>query len=80
MENNEIMVADEVLEGVDMIDTQSSGTGWKIAAGVGVAALVGGLIYKFVAKPIIAKVKAKKEQGKIIDIPAEDGYDVEDVD
>ena len=62
MENEEIMLAEEIEE----VATLNSGRGWKIAAGVGAAALVGGLIYKFVAKPVIAKIKARKNQDEIV--------------
>jgi hypothetical protein len=66
MEANEIM-QDEVIEMTEEIATAGSGKGWKIAAGVGLTALVGGLLYKFVAKPIVAKIKAKKEKQMVID-------------
>lgn len=42
-------------------ESEGSGTGLKIAAGIGIAALVAGLGYKFIVKPVKAKIKAKKE-------------------
>lgn len=67
MENKEIMANEEVMEVMtEEIATVDSGK--NIAAVIGVAALVGGAIalgYKFVVKPIIAKVKAKKEQQEL---------------
>lgn len=59
---NEIMVNEEVLEATQELATTSVPKGLKIAAGVGLAAIVGGLAYKFIAKPIIEKIKAKKAQ------------------
>lgn len=49
----------------------SSGKGFKVAAGVGLAVLAGVVIYKYVGKPMIAKIKAQKEQ-QIIDAEWED--------
>lgn len=60
MENNEIMY--EEYEVTEEETTTGSGKGLKIAAGVGIATIVGALAYKFIAKPVIAKIKAKKEQ------------------
>ena len=61
MENNEIM-STEVMEVTEEIATTGPSKGVKIAAGIGLAAVISGLAYKFVVKPIVAKVKAKKEQ------------------
>lgn len=65
MEENEIM-QEEVFE-EEETTTAKSGNGWKVAAGIGLTALVGGLLYKFVGKPIVAKIKAKKEKQMAID-------------
>lgn len=61
MEANEIMLNDEVMEVTEDIVKTGSGKGFKVAAGVGAIVLVGGLAYKYVIKPTIAKIKAKKE-------------------
>lgn len=58
---NEIIVNEEVMEGVDSYTPNNSGLGLKIAAGVGIAALAGFVIYK-VAKKIKAAKKAKAEE------------------
>ena len=72
MENtNEIMTVNEEIEVVEATDVEEleayecsgSGVGKGIAIG-GALALVAGLGYKFIAKPIAAKIKAKKEQRK----------------
>lgn len=72
MENtNEIMTANEEIEVIEATDVEEfeayecsgSGVGKGIAIG-GALALVAGLGYKFLAKPIAAKIKAKKEQRK----------------
>lgn len=71
MEENKNMMNEEIeeKEEIDMtneIETIDSGKGFKTLAGIGlVAALVGGLAYKFVAKPMIAKKKAEKESVEI---------------
>ena len=61
MEANEKMVSEEVLETAEEMVTTSSGKGLKVAAGIGLVVLAGVLAYKYVAKPVIAKIKAKKE-------------------
>ena len=59
---NVVDTAEEVIEKVD------SCKGIKIAAGVGGAVILGAIAYKFIVKPIIAKVKAEKE---MVDTEAE---------
>lgn len=72
METNEIMNNEEVMETTtEEIDKASSGKEFKVAAGVGLAVLAGVVIYKYVGKPMIAKIKARKEQ-QIIDAEWED--------
>ena len=61
-ENYEVM--EDTMEAAEEIVTKSgSGKGWLVVAAVGVAALVGGAMYK-------KHKKAKKEYG-VIDVPAE---------
>lgn len=63
METNEIMNNEEVMEATaEEIVKTSSGKGIKVAAGIGLAVLAGVVIYKYVGKSMIAKIKAKKEQ------------------
>ena len=62
---NETYEPDDIIVD-DAVESGSSGNGWKIAAGVGIAALVGGLAYKFVVKPIAKKIKAKKAEKNIV--------------
>lgn len=72
METNEIMNNEEVMETTtEEIVKASSGEGFKVAAGVGLAVLAGVVIYKYVGKPMIAKIKARKEQ-QVIDAEWED--------
>lgn len=67
METNEIMNNEEVMEtATEEIVKASSGKGFKVAAGIGLAVLAGDVIYRYVGKPMIAKIKARKEQ-QIID-------------
>ena len=64
MNNNEIMVNEEVME-VTEIATSGAGKGFKIAVGIGLTALGGVIAYKYVLKPIVAKIKTKKAQQEI---------------
>lgn len=66
--NEEIMVNELIEETTDKITTTSSGKGkgFKVAAGVGLTVLVGVVAYKYVIKPVVAKIKAQKEQIEVI--------------
>lgn len=61
MDTKEIMVNDEVLEATEEIATTGSSKGLKIAGIVGLSVLGGIVIYKYVIKPTMAKIRAKKE-------------------
>lgn len=61
METNEIMTNENTIETTEEIVKKSSVNGIKVAAGIGVAILVGGLAYKYVVRPAVAKIKSKKE-------------------
>ena len=65
MDTNEIMVNEEVIETTEGIATAGSGKVFKVVAGVGLTVLGGFVAYKYVIKPVIAKIKAKKEQQRI---------------
>ena len=66
MEPNEMMVNEEVVEtateATEEIVKKSSGRGFRIAAGVGLAIVLGGLAIKYVVIPTANKIKAKKQQ------------------
>lgn len=63
MKTNEIMVNNEVIETTEGIATASSGNGIKTAAGIIALAVLGGIAaHRFIVKPMMAKIKAKKEQ------------------
>lgn len=68
MENNEIMTNEEVMETTEEIVNASSGKGFKVAAGIGLAVLVGVVAYKYIGKPLLAKLKAQKEKQEITDV------------
>ena len=61
---DELNNVNEVVEATEEVAKTNSGKGFKVAALVGAVAAVGGLTYKFVIKPIVAKHKAKKEEKK----------------
>ena len=66
---NEILTNENVVETAEeVVETVNSCKGMKIAAGVGGAVILGAIAYKFIVKPIIAKVKAEKE---MVDTEAE---------
>jgi len=67
MDNNEIMVNEEVMD----IATSEAGKGFMIAAGIGLAVLVGVVSYKYLVKPVVTKIKAKKAQQESIDLDDE---------
>lgn len=75
MDANEMM-NEEVMEATEEIVNSGSGKGFKVAAGVGIAVLVGGVAYKYAVKPLVAKIKAKKEQKKA-EAEAKDYIDAE---
>ncbi|GHV47391.1 hypothetical protein FACS189499_04840 [Clostridia bacterium] len=62
METNEIMVNEDVIETTEEIVKASFDNGFKMAAGIGLAVVVGIVAYRYIAKPIYAKIKAKKER------------------
>ena len=61
MENNAIM-NNEVIETTEEV---IENTGIKIAAGVGLSVIVGFVVYKYVAKPVIANIKTQIELKKM---------------
>ncbi len=65
MNTNEIMVNEKVIETTEGIATAGSGKVFKVAAGVGLTVLGGFVAYKYVIKPVMAKIKNKKEQRRI---------------
>ena len=65
MNTNEIMVNGDVIEVTEEIATAGSGKGFKVTAGIGLTVLGGFVAYKYVIKPMVAKIKAKKEQQKM---------------
>ena len=84
MENNEILTNEEVMETTVEIVNASSGKGFKVAAGIGLAVLAGVVAYKYIGKPLLAKIKAKKEETQEItdvefnesDVKDEDSEDI----
>ena len=76
MNTNEIMTNEEVVEVTEEIATAGSGKGFKVLAGVGLTVLGGFVAYKYVIKPVVVKIKSKKEQQKI-DAEFDDHDDVE---
>lgn len=47
------------------IENAGLSKGVKIAAGIGLSVVVGVVVYKYVAKPVIANIKAQIEQKKM---------------
>lgn len=65
MNTNEIMVNGEVIEVTEEIATAGSRKGIKVAVGVGLVVLGGVATYKYIIKPMVATIKAIKEQLKM---------------
>ena len=65
MEPNEMMfneeVAETTTEATEEIVKKSSGRGFKIAAGVGLVIVIGGLAVKYIIIPTAKKIKEKKQ-------------------
>ena len=78
MENNEILTNEEVMETTEEIVNASSGKGFKVAAGIGLAVLAGVVAYKYIGKPLLAKAK-KEETQEITDVEFNES-DVKDED
>lgn len=65
MENTKIM-NNEVIEATEeVIKNTGMSKGVKIAAGVGLSVVVGYVVYKYVAKPVVANIKAQINQKKM---------------
>lgn len=65
MENTKIM-NNEVIEATEeVIKNTGMSKGIKVAAGIGLSVVVGVIVYKYVAKPVIANIKAQIEQKKM---------------
>lgn len=78
MENTAIM-NNEVMETTEEIIETSMSKGLKVAAGIGLTVIVGVIAYKYVAKPVIAKIKAEINQKKMVAAEAEMYVDESDV-
>ena len=81
MEEN-ILLNEEVINLIpteDIIENVGSKNGFKTVAGAGAVVLVGFLTYKYVAKPLIAKHKAKKNQPENMGV-VEDEFEDEVID
>ena len=59
---DEILTNENVVETAEeVIETVDSCKAVKVVAGVGGAVILGVIAYKFIVKPIVAKIKAKKD-------------------
>lgn len=61
MENNAIMNNEVIETTEEVIENTGMSKGIKIAAGVGLSVIVGFVVYKYVAKPVIANIKTQIE-------------------
>lgn len=75
MEPNEVMANEEVIEtATEEIAKASSGCGFKTVTGFGLGILAGVAICKL-AKPVMSKIKARKEAADVVidvDVTVED--------
>lgn len=66
---NEILTNESVVETAEeVVETMNSCKGIKVVAGVGGAVILGVIAYKFIVKPMVAKIKAEKD---MVDTEAE---------
>lgn len=65
MENTEIMNNEVIDATEEVIENTGMSKGVKIAAGVGLSVVVGYVLYKYVAKPVVANIKARINQKKM---------------
>lgn len=77
MDTNKIMTDEEVIETTVEITEAGTGKSFKVAAGIGLAVITGMIVYKYVAKPLMAKIKAQKEPQEICEEDFDDYFDVE---
>lgn len=70
METENIMTNEEVIEVAEEITKNDGYKVLKVVGGIGLAVLVGAVAYRYIAKPVIARYKAKKMKPNIIDDPA----------
>lgn len=61
MENNAIMNNEVIETTEEVIENAGMSKGIKIAAGIGLSVIVGFMVYKYVAKPVIANIKTQIE-------------------
>ena len=59
MNNNEIMNNEVVEATEEVIENAGLSKGVKIAAGIGLSVVVGVVVYKYVAKPVIANIRGR---------------------
>ncbi|MBQ8135451.1 MAG: hypothetical protein IJ192_13785 [Clostridia bacterium] len=82
MDTNEIMTNEEVAGAVteEIIVAKNSCKGIKVAAGIGIAVVCGLFVYKYMAKPMIAKLKSRNENkaANVIDIVADPVCDTDE--
>ena len=74
---NEIINVEEVETTGEGIANGSGKIGAIVIAGIGLTAILGGILYKKVIKPMIAKAKAKKAESELIEVSAENVSDAD---
>lgn len=65
MNNTEIMNNEVVEATEEVIENTGLSKGVKVAVGIGLSIVVGVIVYKYVAKPVIANIKTQIEQKKM---------------
>ena len=82
MENEKILVHDEVIDAAEKIVDVGFGKGFKVATVIGLTILVSGITYRYIVKPIVAKIKTRKEQQLLDDVVEnvhDDEYDSDSI-
>lgn len=76
--NEEIMLNEFIEDTTDEIATVSSGKGFKVAGIVALAVLGGVGAYRYIVKPMVAKIKTKKEEQQRINAEIDNFVEIEE--
>ena len=80
METNEILTNEEVQNATEELATTASENGVGVGMAIGAAVvLVGAAAYKDIARPLAAKIKAKKEAKETAEVKSDCNEVTEDV-
>lgn len=72
METNEIMANEEVQNATEEIATTASENGFGVGIAIGATIVIAGIeAYKYIVKPFVSKIKAKKEAEETAEVESD---------